>query len=700
MQTANIRPIANSATYNTWTANTGTKAAAVDPLNPVVHDDDTTYITRSSPDTPRNQGFTLGARPQIQTLSTVKAFVRGRSNNNYSASQQLNVFARRQGVDGSALVLTGLGTALGAYTEGNGTLPRPGGGTWTITDIMDSTFELVVGISAWAGGVTEYRVTSAWIEIGFVGVPQKTGQVILRLSREVRMYRKGVGLFEIVGPSDKVCDPELLDFFQVSHRMMPAADGNGAGVKTWRRSLFVATRAEIDPVTDLGRVLAYDPRSFLTTFFESGHTNKSANAFGDGVMRLDAGCTRSYKRDSKAWIESNDGYVDELGDDLYPYDRLGLLSENYSENNIRRSSFVSGTTGLTMVNANGGGQGTVVVDTAVLKFRSTITPNSIRITALGSPQASDLGFTINTETIPANTVGSISLDYQNTSGGTLEFQITRNVDGWYYNPSTQAWQAGVSTITLPVVPDWHEPGKRYMLENVDVGGSSTGLVFHLIQLNGATAGGQMDNVAHMQFEPTPWVTSRIVTNGASVSRALQSLQVSNDDGKRAWFGQHGTAYIKLFSEFSAATMNAASGLPNYLTLVHPDDVGNYWKLFYNGVIGSRLDLEVKAGGGSPVVAHAPFSPVAWDQDGVWITIRWTSDQGELDLLPYTVSVFVDGIKGTDVTLPGGLPTDAATSTLYIGGNDVDWAANAAMRGIWFTPRVHSDEEILRRVNAA
>lgn len=697
MQTALIRPLANSATYDTWTANTGTKAVAVDPGNPIVHDDDAIYVFRASPDTPRNQGFLLGARPQIQTLSTVEGFIRGRSNNNYSASQQLNVFARLRGVDGAALILTGLGTALGAYTEGTGTLPRPGGGTWTVTDIMDSTLELVFGISVWAGGVTEYRVTSAGIPIGFVGVPQKTGQVILRLSREVRMYRKGVGQFEIVGPPDKVCDPELLDFFHVSHRMIPAADGNGAGVKKWQRALFVATRAEIDPMADLGRIFGYDPRSFLTTFWESGHTNKSANAFGDGVLRLDAGCTRTFKRDSKVWIESNDGYVDELGDDLYPYDRQGLLIENYSENNVRRSSFVSGTTGLTLVNANGGGQGTVAVDTSVLKFRSTVSPNSLKITALGSPQASDLGFTAVTETIPANTAGSVSIDYQNTSGGTLEFQLTRNVDGFYYDPADGTWDVGVVTITLPVVLDWHEPDQRYRLEGVNVGGTNTALTFHLIQLNGATAPSQADHVAHMQFEPIPWVTSRIVANGSTVTRAAQSLQVSNDAGKRAWFGQHGTAYIKLFSEFSAATMNAAAGFPNYLTLQH--SAGHYWKLFYNGFAGSRLDLEVKAGFDA-TAAHAPFVPIAWDQDGVWVTIRWTSDQGELDLPPYTVSVFVNGAKGTDTILPAGLPTEAATSTLYIGGNDVDWAANAAMRGIWFTPRVHSDDEILRRVNAA
>lgn len=690
MQTGNIRPVANSATYNTWTANTGLKPAAVDPLEPIAHDDDTTYISLTSPAI-TNQGFTLGARPQMYTLSAVKAYVRGKNINNYSASQNLNVFARRGGVDGAPLVLTGLGDAIGNYTTGSGTLPKPGGGVWSVADILDSTLELVVGVSAWAGGVTEYRVTSMWIEVTFTPVPKQTSQARMRGTRKVRMYSKGVGLFEFVGPPDVMNDIELCSFFQVSHKQWPAADGKGAGILPSQRALLAKIREETDPMLDVTKILAYDPRSFLATFYEGGHTDKPANSFGDGVPRFDVGNLRTFKRDSKTWVESNDGYVDELGDDIEKYDRLGLLMENYSENRVQRSSFKSGTTGVTLLNAGGGGQGTVAVDTTALKFRSTVTPNSIKITALNPPQASDLGFRVQTDTITAGTSCSYSIDYLNDTGGTLEVQLLRVADTMYYNPTIPGWQALAYSITLPSSTTW----ARYMLEKIDIGGADSAVRLFAVQLNGSTANSQIDHVAHVQWEPIAWVTSRILTDGATVSRAIESLKISNNAGKRAWHGQHGTAYTKFFAEFSAGTMNARGGFPNWYTLNH--DAGNYWKFLYDGSNGSLARLEVKVAG-TVYAAWCPFTPTPWSTTGTWLTIRWTGTQGELGLRPFTLDVFVNGVKGTSVILPA-LPTEAATSDLYIGGNDVDWAANGAMRYIWFTPRVHSDTEIARRTAA-
>lgn len=685
--------------YDTWTLGAGaSKVAAVDPLSPIAHDDNASYIAVATPTVTR-QSFKMGQRPEMFTVSAVKGYARWRSLNNYNAAQTLRLFARINTTDSADLVLTGAGDAVGNWTDGQdgrdfGTLPRPGGGSFSVSDLMDSTLQIGCYVSSYAAGVVDVWVTSLWIRVYYVPVPSRTSDSRLRASRYVLMNGRGPGEFSLVTTPEVGCDIPLLDPFTLTHKQWPASNGLGATTDPWTRPVLIATRRETMPELDRTKLTGYVASGFLVSFYESGHSAKSASVFADGVMRIDGGNTRTFSRDSKAWVEDpGGGEVREVGDDLERYDTRGLLLENASTNYLRRSSFINGTTGLILVNANGGGQGTVAVDTTDLLFDPAVTANSMKITALTVPQATDLGFstasTLNA--VPANQDCAFSLDYKNDTGGSLELQLQRSVDSFYYDPTIPGWRAAVTTLTLPVSTS----KTRYRLANIDIGTNATTITARLIQLAGATAADQIDHVYHMQFESVPWVTGRIVTTTASVTRDTESLRISNNTGVRAWYGQRGTAYFKFFPDFDASVMNAYAGFPNWFTLEY--DANNYWKFLYDGSTGSLARFEVRAAG-TTYAAWAPYTPVAYDPDGTWLTIRWTSDRGEWGLPPYTLSVFVDGVKGTDVSLPA-LPTETATSNLYIGGNDVDWAANGAMRYIRFVPRVHSDDEVARHTAA-
>ena len=47
-----------------------------------------------------------------------------------------------------------------------------------------------------------------------------------------------------------------------------------------------------------------------------------------------------------------------------------------------------------------------------------------------------------------------------------------------------------------------------------------------------------------------------------------------------------------------------------------------------------------------------------------LVLRWTGNDGALDLSNYTASIFVDGTKGTDAS-GAAAPTEAGTSNLYL-----------------------------------
>jgi hypothetical protein len=75
-----------------------------------------------------------------------------------------------------------------------------------------------------------------------------------------------------------------------------------------------------------------------------------------------------------------------------------------------------------------------------------------------------------------------------------------------------------------------------------------------------------------------------------------------------------------------------------------------------------------------------------------IACRWTGVEGELDLAAYTVSVFVDGVKGTDAT--SAAPTFTSPETFFRGSDgSLARQANGVMGEIRVFPQALTDEEM-------
>ena len=187
MAIRNLLPTA-IGTYNGWTLENGaSKPAAVDPGDPPSHDDDASNLSITASGV--KQGFTLTNKPtagEMATINGVNWLTRAKS----TASQ--NITARWIL---SATEVSGGLQALGAgYTDVSLTgIARPGGGSWTPADILDSSLEVIIHSSGAISGTQ--RCTSLWMQVDY-NVPAG-GFVFMLLSLLGPVFGAGVLLREV-----------------------------------------------------------------------------------------------------------------------------------------------------------------------------------------------------------------------------------------------------------------------------------------------------------------------------------------------------------------------------------------------------------------------------------------------------------------------------------------------------------------------
>ena len=166
MPIAILRPSA-VGTYDDWTLGAGaSKEAAVDPGDPVTHDDDTSYISiPASPGGLTTQSFYLDTGLPLATIVAVNnvAFsTHARSNGSAGVANYVAFMRRASTDDGGSLDDPGSTyrtLAIDPY-------PRPGGGDWEPGDFGAGNIQGGVGVDF--DEALAFRCTSMWAELDFV----------------------------------------------------------------------------------------------------------------------------------------------------------------------------------------------------------------------------------------------------------------------------------------------------------------------------------------------------------------------------------------------------------------------------------------------------------------------------------------------------------------------------------------------------
>lgn len=144
---------------------------------------------------------------------------------------------------------------------------------------------------------------------------------------------------------------------------------------------------------------------------------------------------------------------------------------------------------------------------------------------------------------------------------------------------------------------------------------------------------------------------------AAGARTIDRGYWSNNSTGRTWCAQQMSARFEVMPDWNAAAVTTLNLTVAYVY----HDANNYAWVYFDGA-NARWVFELRVAG-TIYRAVKSASPVA--NTRYVIGVRVTGSHGELGLTPYTASIFVDGVKGTDV-VAGAAMTEAASSTFDIG----------------------------------
>lgn len=660
--------------WDEWTLTGTSKVTAVDALDPLTHDDDTSYLSVLTASTIKQQGFYVSTVKPMSAIVSVSVGCRFKIS--FAVGEVLNFYAKLNGTAGALVGINAI--ASGVYQTSTAALPRPGGGAWSVEDVKNPTLQLFIQNPSGNDGAI--RVTSLWLHTVCEAVPVQLGQARDVGSRRLLAFRRETASLtpQVLA---QLLDAELLDEVGVSHFALPLQDQLGAGLAAWQYVPHRLMRSDFNLDAMFVQPELKDVRNQLVQFWDVGRSKRTNGVSLDGIARVDPGCTRLWTRASRAWVPNPvDGLVHEVQDSEEKVDDVGMLFERAATNGLTRSSFISQLTGWTVTVAGGSSVTADASEPSIFEPGTTGYSAALNTGAAGTAATAT---SPNTSSYPAATKISVSVDYREAAAGVnLKVRIRRNVDGRFWNGA--AWQVGSFDLTVTA----STVNARAKWENIDVGAGATTITVQAALLAGGT--NRIAFVKHVQVEDSPWATSRIVTDASTLTRAIDQLRVSNTTAARAWNRDRGTLLFRYRPAWTTAA--PASSIFYLFDLTY--DATNWFRVYYTTAGGSAATLTFEISRAGAVAAATIAATLATGVD-YRLAARWTSSLGELGLV-YKLSVYVDGVKGTDGDVSAfGLPIEADGELLIGIDVDVKYAADGNLFDIVHTQQVLTDAEISR-----
>ena len=584
-------------------------------------------------------------------------------------------------VDGGAEVTTAIGGARNPALNADGHLGVDGG------SYADGWLaEAVIYSSALSAG--DKTLINTYLRDKYFSVaPGQQEQVRDVLSRRLWQLRRPLGLFEAGAPL-WFLDAEIGDRIALQHQLGPAPGGAGWGAQKWSRRSFTLQRmSEVNLAMRSVKVQVLDRRPLDILLWDSARTDeRNTSARQSGVARLSKSVVFTFARLSKAWIENpaDPTSLVECAQTERAINQVGEYLEEERTNEVTRSSFASGTTGLTLAGTGTNGSA-IAVDTTDLLFGSETTPNSLKFTA-GNPHAAELRATFPATASWANTACRLTLDHKTDSGEKLYWRLQRSGDSNWWNDTTPGWQAG-SVDNACATSATRDPANRTISKAITMDATSRTLTLSVFLQTGGTAG-RVSHLYHVEIQKGSFPTSRIVADGAAATRVKTQLSHEVTTAAKVYDPALGAFWCQVTPDWSSSELGSTEDM--YLYWQETNGGADHDAVYYDVSAGAWL-FERKVGASTYTA-----SKTAAVTRGTTYSIgaRWTGVEAELGLPAYTIGVFVDGVKGTDAT--SAAPTFTSPETLYRGSDSaLAHQANGAVREVHILPYAPTDEEIAR-----
>ena len=581
-------------------------------------------------------------------------------------------------VDGGSETTTALGGSRSAAVTTDGRIGQDGG-AYSAGRIA----EAIIYSSALSAG-DKTLVNNYLRDKYFAAAPGQQEQVRDALSRRLWLLRRPTGLFEVTVPL-WMLDADILDRIAVEARVGPAPAAAGWGGKKWQRRAFSIQRiSDVNPATNTVKLQLLDRRPLDVLFWDASRTDKrNSSARQDGVARVSKGNGWTFSRLSKAWVANpaDPTSIVECAQTERAINQTGEYFEEARTNEITRSSFASGTTGLTLAGTGTNGSA-IAVETTEILFGTETTPNSLRFTA-GNPHAAELRATFPATASWATTSCRVSIDHRTESAQGFYWRLQRSGDSYWWNDTTPGWQAG-TVDNATAASTARNPANRTISKAITMDATSRTLTLSVFLQSGGTAS-RISYLYHVQIEKGDYPTSRIVTDGSAGTRVATDLTHAVTTAAKIIDPELGTFFCEVTPDWSSADVGATgfslwrwsdSSVDN-LTVYYSSGVWTFSRKVGSVFYTATLTQAVTRGVTYKVAA------------------RWTGGEGELGLAAYSLTVFVDGVAGS-TTSSGAAGAFTSGKLLYRGANSA--AATyfgGAIRSVMIFPYALTDEEIAR-----
>lgn len=644
-------------------------------------DNDGTHISVNSSVAIRKIRFGLTNMQTVASISKITVFIRA------SAASGAGVGTKKPFLYIAATQYSGAAHAAdGPYLLFSDTwTTNPNTGVaWTKAN-LDA---LVVGVETAVDGIGVTRLTQIYVEVEAIATPAKIGAARHRGSTEIHLRRST--LPTIAGRLGLLAlDRELLDHAAWQHYAGTNVKDAGWGILPWERRLGALISSDFDLDALEVTVTDVDLRRYLVRFRDTMSSEDVPSSQNQGVLRLDPGAGRVFVRATAAWIENPAAALQGITQIVRVADGQEKLSVLGSEectliepartNSALRSSYVNGLTGITPAGAS-----TITADTAAdhLLFESAESPNNLKFVA-GNPHGSD-GTAAHpvTAAFAANDRIVASYYHKDDGGEALAIRLQKSGGGSdYWNDSTGAWGAGPINNPMPVSATRY---LRWISKVIDVGAGTPTITATIVQPSGGTVS-RVNRGGHLQIEVGRSATSPIVTTTATVTRNADNLKIENFTGKVVYDPARLTGYVEVIPNFNSADL--AAGAVRIVFWAHKD-ASNYDALFYYAT-GSFMFERMVAG-----VSYIASKVQALTRGTAYrLGFRATGADAEEDLAAFTISIFVDGVKGAD-SVPAATWTSGASEYLYIGRSNSGNEWDGGIRQLVIRPFVFSDDEFV------
>lgn len=631
---------------------------------------------------------------------------------------------------------------------------------WTLADLAAGIFR--AGVEA--GGVAEGQagngvppttggssasLDAALIDVEVEGTPADLVIDPLRqvISRHLRLRRRPRRAPVKLPAAGRLLNAAAGDTAYVDDPRWPAGSGSGAGAVDWdARPVFITRRSE-SPLLHTGELEGEDLREVYADFWSPLHTDLAADDQWTGIAWVDRGGGKTVARAQGGWIlRPNDFLLRDAASGKWRITPWGLMicggtasglgaSSGETTWHLLNSTFSQGTggegtslpnadtTGATSWTVGKSGTATVVVkaDSSFLLDVSGYR-RAIRITN-GAPYASNLGNL--TQAVAGFTTTQrvrVGIKFRMVSGNpaNLRFLLRRTTAPTDWNESTQAWAAaavrntlasgGAGKASFRLVGDHYE----YWTSDITVGGAGAQTltvevgsiaqdnaaadIFAVSLISTGAATGAQAPVIRREF---------LATQGTALTQAFDEVTLDNQADYRVYQEARGTLTamaVPLWDheDLPDGARKYLIGAKNTAGPVFFDvDTIHYHRI--DATTGEWVfDRTVNAGASSAVFPVSSSSgTLPRYLTAVKLSARRTSSAGDLGLTALTLSLFVNGVKGTDavglasilnpalVALGRGVKTSGATDTC-------EKSFDGILAHLEIVPFCLTDAEIARR----